>query len=169
MKIRRTRGTGGEGGFTLIECLVYMALLVVVLGLATRLFYQSWDDNKALRRNAEDIVRALRAGDQWRADVRAATGPVQLTDADGVEQLRIPASAGEILYTFSGGELRRQAGAAAVNEVWLPNVKSSQMQSDLRRNVTAWRWELELKTVGKTAQFRPLFTFETVAGGAITR
>ena len=132
-------------------------------------FFSRWDDSKALRRNADDIVRVLHAGDQWRADVRAATGPVQLTDADGAEQLRIPASAGEIVYTFSKGELRRQAGAAAANEVWLANVKSSQMQSDLRRNVAAWRWELELKTVRKTARWRPLFTFETVAGGAITR
>ncbi len=169
MKTRGTRESGGEGGFTLIECLVYIGLLAVVLGVAMRLFYQSWDDNKALRRNAEDIVRVLHTGDQWRADVRAATGPLQLTDTDGAEQLRIPASAGEIVYTFSNGELRRKAGADAVNEVWLPNVESSQMQSDLRRNVTAWRWELELKTVRKTTQWRPLFTFETVAGGAITR
>jgi Tfp pilus assembly protein FimT len=169
MKIRCTRATGGEGGFTLIECLAYIGLLAVVLGVATRLFFQSWDDSKALRRNADDIVRILHTGDQWRDDVRAATGLVQVTDADGVEQLRIPASTGEIVYTFSNGELRRQAGAAAVNRVWLSNVKSSQMQSDSRRDVTAWRWELELKTVKKTARWRPLFTFETVAGGAITR
>ena len=165
----RTRETGGKGGFTLIECLVYIGLLAVVLGVATRIFFQSWDDNKALRRNAEDIVRVLHTGDQWRADVRAATGPVQLTDADGAEQLRIPASAGEIVYTFSKGELRRKVSADAVIKVWLANVKSSQMQSDLRRGVAAWRWELELKTVKKTARWRPLFTFETVAGGAITR
>jgi type II secretory pathway pseudopilin PulG len=169
MKTRRTRETGGEGGFTLIECIAYMGLLVVVLGVATRVFFQSWDDSKALRRNAEDIVRVLHAGDQWRADVRAATGPVQLTDADGAEQLRIPGSAGEIVYTFSKGELRRKVSADAVAKVWLANVKSSQMQSDSRRNVEAWRWELELKTVKKTARWRPLFTFETVAGGAITR
>jgi len=169
MKTRRRRARGGESGFTLIECIVYIGLLAVVLGLASTIFFQSWDDSKALRRDADDIVRALRTGDQWRADLRAATGPVQLTDADGVEQLHIPASAGEIVYTFSKGELHRQAGADTVNRVWLANVKSSRMQSDLRQDVAAWRWELELKTVKKTARWRPLFTFETVAGGAITR
>ena len=169
MKTRRTRETGGEGGFTLIECIVYIGLFTVVLGVATRLFFQSWDDSKALRRNADDIVRVLHTGDQWRADVRAATGPVQLTDADGAEQLRIPAAAGEIVYTFSKGELRRKAGADAVSKVWLANVKSSQMRSDSRRSVAAWRWELELKTVKRTARWRPLFTFETVAGDAMTR
>jgi hypothetical protein len=155
--------------FSIIECMAYIALLFVVLGFATKIFFQSWDDSKALRRNADDIVRVLHAGDQWRADVRAATGPVQLTDADGVQQLRIPASAGDIIYTFSKGELLRQTGGDAVKRVWLSNVKSSRMQSDARRDVTAWRWELELKTVRKTALFRPFFTFETVSGGAMTR
>jgi len=154
-------------GFSLIECIVYIALLVVVLGIAVSIFFQSWDDSKALRRNADDIVRVLHTGDQWRADLRAATGPVQLTDADGVEQLRIPASAGDIIYTVSNGELRRQTGA--VSSVWLANVKSSQMQSESRQDVTAWRWELELKTVRRTTLYRPLFTFETGAGGAMTR
>ncbi|MGD0813594.1 MAG: prepilin-type N-terminal cleavage/methylation domain-containing protein [Verrucomicrobiota bacterium] len=162
-------GTGGERGFTLLECLVYMALLVVVMGISTGLFFQSWDDSKALRRNAEEIVRALHAGDQWRADMRAATGPVELTDADGAEEIRIPVSGGEIVYGFSNGELCRKSGSDYVKKVWLPNVKSSRMQSDSRGKIAAWRWELELKTVKKTARYRPLFTFETVAGSANTR
>jgi hypothetical protein len=163
------RETGRENGFSLIECLAYIALLVMVLGFATKIFFQSWDDSNALRRNADDIVRVLHAGDQWRADVRAATGPVQLTDAAGVEQLRIPAFPGDIVYTFSNGELRRQAGAGAASQAWLSNVKSSQMQSDSQQDVMAWRWELELKTARRATLFRPLFTFETVAGGAIIR
>jgi Tfp pilus assembly protein FimT len=160
---------GGERGFTLLECLVYIGMLAVVLGFATAIFYQAWDDNKALRRNAEDIVRALHTGDQWRNDMRAATGAVHLEDTDGAEQIHIPTGAGEIVYTFSKGELRRESTADGIDRVWLPNVKSSQMRSDVRQNVTAWRWELELKTVKRTARYRPLFTFETVAGGTIAR
>ena len=149
--------SNAKGGFSLLECLAYIALLAVVLGIATKLFFQAWDDSKALRRNADDIVRVMHAGDRWRADVRSATGPVQVADADGGEQLRIPAATGEIVYTFSNGELRRQ------NRLWLSNIKASQMRSDLRQTVTAWRWKLELKTVKKTARWRPLFTFEAVA------
>ncbi len=167
MKIHRKRQPRGAGGFSLIECLVYIGLFAVVVGFGTIIFYQCWDDSKALRRNADDIVRVLHAGDQWRSDVRAATGPVQLADADGAEKLHIPVSGGEIVYTFSNGELHRQAGD--VDRLWLANVKTSQMQSDARPAVAAWRWELELKTVKRTARFRPLFTFETVAGGGMTR
>jgi Tfp pilus assembly protein FimT len=169
MKIRRMHQLGGEGGFSLIECLVYIGLFAAVVGFATMIFYQSWDDSKALRRNADDIVRVLHAGDQWRTDVRAAVGPMKLTSAAGAEQLHIPASSGETVYTFSDGEIHRQAAGDAVNRVWLSNIKSSQMQADLREGVAAWRWELELKTAKRTARFRPLFTFETVAGGGITR
>jgi len=169
MRIRTAAKMGHVSGLTLIECIVYVALLVVVLGFATMIFYQCWDESKALRRNADDIVRVLHAGDQWRADVRAATGPVQRSDADGVEQLHIPASAGEIVYTFAHGELHRQVGSGAADRLWLSNIKSSQMRTDSRPDVAAWRWELELKTVKRTARWRPLFTFETVAGGAVTR
>lgn len=164
MNLHRTFRSRNEQGVSLLECLAYISLLVVVLGFATKLFFQSWDDSKALRRNADDIVRVMHAGDRWRADVRTATGPLQLTDENGVEQCRVPTSTGDIVYTFSNGEVRRQAGAAG-ESVWLPNVKSSQMQPDSRSNVKAWRWELELKTVKKDALFHPLFTFEAVTGG----
>lgn len=152
-----------KDGFTLIECLVYIGLLAVVLGFAMQIFFHCWDDNKALRRNAEDIVRALRAGDQWRADVRAASGTVQLTAANGAEQLHIPSSSGDIIYTFSDGKIRRQTGS--LDEVWLPAVASSQMKADARQNVPAWKWELELKPSRKESRMHPLFTFEAVAGG----
>ena len=169
MRTRGTRRTAGQRGILLIECLVYMGMLVAVLGVATKAFYHCWDNSRALRRNADDIVHALHAGDQWRADVRAASGPIQRTAVKGVEQFRIPAATGAIVYTFSNGELRRQGGSPASDRVLLSNVQSSEMQSDLRQQVAAWRWELELKSAQRRSRWRPLFTFETVAGGAVTR
>jgi prepilin-type N-terminal cleavage/methylation domain-containing protein len=156
-------------GFTLIECLVYIAVLVVVLAVTMKGFYRCWDDSKALRHNADDIIRVLHAGEQWRADVRAATGPVQLTQPDDAEQLLIPAAAGPIIYTVAKGELRRQTSSPAATNLLLANIQSSQMQSNPRQRVTAWTWELELKPTRKRAGVRPLFTFETVAGPANTR
>jgi hypothetical protein len=47
-------------------------------------------------------------------------------------------------------------------------VKNSKMEMDQRRQVTAWRWELELQSARKAARVRPLFTFEAVAPAART-
>jgi hypothetical protein len=143
-----------------------MALFVVVVGCATRTFYDCWDNTTALRRNADDIARALDVGERWRADVRGARGAAELTATNGAEQFRVPALAGEVTYTFAKGEIRRQAGSTAPNTLWLSNVKSSQMQSDARGRVAAWRWELELKSARREPRLRPLFTFECAAGTA---
>jgi len=151
-------------GFTLLETLAYLAMLTVVLGVAIMSFHQSWDNSSHLRRNADDIVRALDTGDRWRADVRSATGQIELTDANGAEKLRIPTSTGEIVYVFSNGELRRQSASPPANTRLLANVQASQMQLDSRGRVSAWRWELELKSNPKRSQIRPLFTFESVGG-----
>jgi Tfp pilus assembly protein FimT len=148
----------------LIECLAYLALLALVLGIATTAFFRCWDDSKHLRRNADDIVRALHAGEQWRADVRAAQRPLQVTDQGGTEQAVIPVKAGQIIYVFAQGRLSRRARAAGPEEVLLEQVKSSRMFSEPRQQVTAWRWELELQPAQKQVRMTPLFTFETVAG-----
>jgi hypothetical protein len=169
MNTRRRTHPSSKSGIMLMEMLVYMALLTVVVGSAFLTFYDCWDNSKALRRNADAIERALSVGERWRGDVRAATGPIEQTLIGGAVRLRIPASTGEVIYTISNGEVRRQAGSSRPPSLWLANVKSSQMESELRGRVTAWRWELELKTERRQARFRPLFTFESPAGTAVIR
>jgi hypothetical protein len=117
---------------------------------------------KALRRNADDITQALNVGELWRADIRAATKPVQF---DANERLlRIPHRDGDVAYKFTDAQVLRQTGTDAPWVVVLPNVENSQMQSADRTQVAAWRWELELKTLRKPATTRPLFTFTAVPG-----
>jgi hypothetical protein len=147
-------------GITLIECLVYISLVFVVLGLATAAFYRCFDNMKALRRNTDDITQALHAGELWRADIRAATKPVQLDSTD--QLLRIPQQNGEVAYKFADTQVLRRTSAGASWVVVLPKVEHSQMQTDHHAQVTAWRWELELKTLRKPATLRPLFTFTAV-------
>ena len=168
MTINPTNASGRRHGFTLLECLVYLAALVMVLEAASKIFFQAWDDSKALRRNAEDIIGVLHVGEAWRADIRAATGPIQLTSADGGNQLHIPSTNGEVVYVFSDGKLWRHAGDGKDHRL-LVNIKSSQMQPESRHSLSSWRWELEFTSVRRTAQFRPLFTFESVTGGPITK
>ena len=161
----RNAPAANEGGVTLIECLVYISVVTVLLGIGTMAFWRCWDANNALRRNADDIVHALHTGEQWRADVRAATGPIQLENADGVQRLRIPGSKGETVYALADGELRRQS-PGAIDAVMLHRVKASRMQPDSRQRVAAWRWELELERTRKSTVLRPRFTFDAVPGNS---
>ncbi len=154
------------GAYFLVECLVYIALLAVIMSVAIKGFSRSFDNFRAVRRNSDDIIRVLHVGEQWRADIRAATNVVQLTHDADAEQLLIPSSNGVVIYRFSHGELHRQAAAPVNEQRLLSNVRSSQMESARRSQVTGWTWELELNPTRKDARVRPLFTFEAAAGSA---
>src|ERR1700744_740668 len=151
-------------GFTLIECLVYIAVLGVVLGVGSVAFYRCWDDNKSITRNADDIVRVLKFGEIWRADMRAATGPIKIETANSGQTLHIPAGKKELIYSFTDGQVRKQTTGSNSWTLILPRVKSSRMQIEKRDHVTAWRWEVELDSQRKKIKTRPLFTFEVVPG-----
>jgi hypothetical protein len=167
MKIHASNQVLRMRGISLVECLVYIGMFLAITGVAFSVFYKVWDNSKHLRRNADDIVQALHAGELWRADVRSATGPLESTEA--AARLRIPTANGVVVYTFASGELHRQASGDAPEKVLLAHVKSSRMLSDARRHVTAWRWELELQPVQKNPKVLPLFTFESVSGSTISR
>ena len=154
---------GANRGVMLLECLMYFALVTLVQSIATMAIWKCWDANTALRGNAEDIVRALHAGEQWRADVRAASGPIRQENRENALRVRVPAAKGAIVYTLAGGKLtRRSPGAREV--LLLPKVKSSSMTPDQRHYITAWRWDLELERIRRSPGMRPLFTFEAVPG-----
>ncbi len=148
-------------GMLLIECIVYLALFLTVLGLAFAAFYEYWSATDAFGRDAADITRSLHAGEQWRADIRTAAGPVEATAGNGVQTLRIPTRAGAIIYTFANAELRRNAPPAG-NVPILSHIKTSQMQSEMTSGVSVCRWELELLPRKNNPKLRALFTFAAV-------
>jgi hypothetical protein len=146
----------------LIDCLVYIALLALILGLAFSAFYRTMEHTTRLERNVSDIVRALRAGERWRDDVRSATGPVRMATNDAQVALRIPTATGEIVYGFRDGAVVRETRPGGQREEVLPRVKASEFHRDSRRHVTGWRWELELRGRQEVTRVRPLFTFLAV-------
>lgn len=151
-------------GMMLIECLVYMAVFVVLLGLGTLALYRSLDNMRALRSNADDIARALNAGELWRDDIRSATGPIHIVGSGQI--IEIPHSHLEISYKFTGTEVLRGTGTDKAWQVLLPKVRHSLMAVDARPHVIAWRWELELQTSSRAnIHVRPLFTFLAVPEG----
>ena len=145
-------------GFTILECITYVAVLLMVLNGAFALYYRCQLSAASLRRNAEDIVRTLHAGEQWRADIRAAIDAPRLTLGGVI----IPQRDGEIRYEINDDTVWRQTSRNRV--AVLKQVKSSTMQPDPRSAIRAWRWELELVSVKKTGNLRPLFTFESAEG-----
>ena len=145
-------------GYTLIEVLVYIAVLAVVLNLAFAAYYRYDLHSRNLRRNADDIVRTMRAGERWREDIRNATAPPRPIE-NGVA---IPQPSTEVAYIFADGAVWRQV--AGSRTLALKQVKASTMSADSRQHVNAWRWEVELTSPKKFVLVRPLFTFTAVPG-----
>jgi hypothetical protein len=158
-------------GYLLTEALVYIGVLFLLLGVGYGALYRLIDNSVALRRNADDILRSMHAGELWRSDVRAATRSIHLDNNANEQILRLESVKGQVVYRFSGSALFRRIGSGPWSLI-LDRVKSSSMQRDQRPTVTAWRWELEIQpqTRGsfKPGRVRPLFTFLAVPPSAAT-
>ena len=159
-----------EHGYLILEIGVYIFVLLILMGVAYAALYRCIDRSLALHKNADGLISALRAGEHWRADVRAAKGSIR-TETEP-PQLQIPTDHGEILYRFETNAILRRAGSNSWF-VLVSNVRSSQMQADPREHAAAWRWELELLPVKKdgsnTNRIRPLFTFIAVPGPVMNK
>jgi len=151
-----------QRGYLLTEALVYIGLVFVLLGVAYAGLYHFIDNSVVLGRNAQDVSRALHAGERWRQDVRSANSSIKMETSPEGETLRLSGRRGEVSYTAREGALWRRIDQGPWVRV-LKDVKSSLMQADVQPQVTAWRWELELqpqtKAAIKAGRVRPLFTF----------
>jgi hypothetical protein len=123
-------------------------------------FLQTDEQARGLRRNADNVVRAMKAGEQWRADVRSA---VSKPHADGAARLRIRQANGFVEYAFREGAVLREADGKS--QRLLSAVHSCMFAIEQRRHVAAWRWDLELVPARKHPRMRPLFTFRAAPPG----
>lgn len=147
----------------MVECLVYIAVFGILLGVGTAAFCFCWDHTRAVIYATDDIESALRAGELWRSDVRAATGIISADTTTAGEVLTIPQGEKRIIYRFASGELRRQVASENFSQRLLAKVRNSTMLADPRGKVAAWRWEVELTERRKETRLPLLFTFEAVA------
>jgi len=146
---------------TLIECMVYMTILFVVTGLSVGAFYQCQTSAIALQRNASEIGRTVRAGEQWRKDVRQSTG-MFFFDQDGHRFIRLPAKVGEVAYTYDGSNVWRKLPEKEQWVILLKDVKASEMRLESRQNVPVCSWDIELKEHRKKSRLKPMFSFLAV-------
>lgn len=147
-------------GVMLIECLVYIAVFAILLGIGTAAFFFCWDHTRATISMTDGIETALRAGENWRADVRAATGKISVETTPAGELVKIPAGENEIIYRLAAGELWRDVPAQNSSQLLFTKVKTSEMNAAAHDGVTAWCWELELIPPRHERHFPLLFTFE---------
>lgn len=149
-------------GIMLIECLVYIAVFMVLMGIGTAAFYFCWDQTRGMISTANDVESVLRAGECWRADVRTATGVMAIVATDSGETVTIPEGGKDILYRIDGGVLRREIPSQNSSRVLLERVKASTMTTELRTGTPACRWELEVTPRRQMSHFPLVFTFEAV-------
>lgn len=159
MRVSLDTRRAAQRGFSLLECLVYCAIFVLVMTLAGQCYYRVAAHARGLRRNADDITRALGAGEHWRRDIRAAQAPPRVVESGTNRAVEVTTARGAIRYEFRDGVIWRQVGPEKPGQ-FLAGVLSSRMTPDPRREVQAWRWEVELVTQQKSARLKPLFTFE---------
>lgn len=150
-------------GLMLLDLMVYISLVGLVLILTAVVFNTGLSQSTALRRNINDIERAMNAGERWRADVRAATGPVRTETREGRSAFVIPQAGGVVAYEVWTNQVRRVVGER--RELVLNSIRSARMLEEKREFASAWRWEIELSQRRKTPRVRPLFTFIAVPGG----
>ncbi|HTV40764.1 MAG TPA: type II secretion system protein [Candidatus Sulfotelmatobacter sp.] len=151
-----------QSGITLIECVVYLMVFVILASVGSVSFFVCWDGFRALIATTDDVGAALRAGERWRADVRSANGTIRIETTASGQVVQIPENGKEIIYSIDSKGLERQVGADGFSLVVLPKVKSSDMKCEMRGSVRAWRWELELPERRKGPHLPLLFTFEAV-------
>jgi hypothetical protein len=149
-----------QSAMMLIECLVYIAVFTVLTGIGLAAFYFCWDHTRATIFTADEVESALRAGEGWRADVRAATGKISVENTATGEVVMIPEGERMVVYRFTAGELRREIPSQNNSRLLLPKVKASEMTTEARGGAIAWRWELAVTPRRQEAHLPMLFTFE---------
>jgi hypothetical protein len=159
---RQFRSRSKRQGIALIECMVYIAVVMPILGIGLSLYLKLLSFHRDLDRNADDIARSLKAGEVWRTDIRSAVGPIETTRTDEGRFLIVPTAIGSIRYHFDQQALWRQDELAKSETIFLHSLTECEFIQETRSRVTAWRCEIQLKTKMKTVRIQPKFSFLAV-------
>jgi len=128
-------------GFTLLELMVYLALLGVLTAAATPLLVASAADRRLGESLADDALALRRAADALERDLRCGRALWI-----GVEQARLHDDDGEVRWDLDRGVLRRR-GPAGESEV-LRRVAGFEIARD--GACVRYAMTLEPRTVGAT-------------------
>lgn len=150
-------------GTTLIECLIYIAVVTMLLGMGISLLSKMIGFHRDLERNAADIARCLNAGERWRADLRRATGPVRTFRDGRNDMMEIPTGEEHVLYRYDQYHLWRHTTDTSVPILALKELTRCEFIQEARSHTKTWRWEVELRTLKRVVNVQPRFTFLAVS------
>jgi type II secretory pathway component PulJ len=150
-------------GTTLVEVLVYLGAAGVVLVAMMQAFHVGYSSAVTLHRQAQQMTRALQAGERWRADVRQASAVPQLEQTSEGLRMIIPQLQGTVFYEFGTNGVYRTGSAPGGTVPVLTEAIVSQVQSEWREGIQVWRWDVCLSPDRKSGRWRPVFTFVAVA------
>ena len=147
----------------LVECMVYIALVMLIVGLGLNMYLRLLGFHRDLERNNNDITRVLRAGEIWRADIRSAESVAVSTENDTTVRLELRNHDDLVSYRFEDETLWRSIGDGSAASPFLGGVADCRFIKETRDQVSAWRWEIHLKTKKKTVRIDPRFSFLAVS------
>lgn len=154
----------------LVECMVYIALVMIILGLGLNLFLKLLSFHRDLERNSHDIARSTKAGEIWRDDIRSASAAIQIENSADELRLTIPMGDESIEYRYRDGVLWRQATEERPSQSpFLKNLVSCEFVHESRPHAETWTWEVQLKTKKKVVHIEPRFSFLAVPTQLETR
>ena len=154
-----------QRSFTITELIVCMAVLAIVMGVASLAHYRYQWHSHGLIRSVDDIRMAVAAGERWRDDIRSADKAPRLEG----DVLHISKGKDGVMYRFADGAVQKKRQNDKEWQTVLRHVKASEMLSERRKHVECWRWELELQTRSRDPFVRPLFSFQAVPGNTAGR
>jgi type II secretory pathway pseudopilin PulG len=149
--------------FTLVELMMYVAMVSVLTVMASKAYYRAADQSMALKQQTRQIAAVLRVGERWRADIRQAVRPPEWIENARPESpvLRLSMKDETIEYIFQENKIYRRTSEGA-KEMVLAKVRASRMLDAARGDVPAVRWEVALIPRRKNPGMQPLFTFQAV-------
>lgn len=146
-----------ERGLLLVECMVYIALVMLITGVGVSLFTRALSFQREIERNSNDIVQTLKVGEKWREDIRKAVEQITIEN----HRLEIPQVNSTVIYEWRNRSLWR-IEFHDPPRLLLKGVTASEFIKDEREHVSAWRWEIELDRARGKMNVEPLFSFGAV-------
>jgi len=154
-------------GIMLMECLFYLSIWMVVVGLGFTLFYRVYSQSKQLARVSDQVVQTLRAGEQWRKDVRGSrAAPRWEPREQGTGEFILEREGVELAYRVEGTNLLKKVAVDGRWQEVLSGLKTCRFWRDEAGGVVSWRWEVELSSRAAHPPVRPRFSFQAVPGGS---